>query len=122
MPLTVECCASAVTFKKSGIAHADAGRAVFAAQPMKKGSIVRYYYGSLVYDYFSSTGSRFKTYGESVMKVTRETYLGLTNQLLETAMNRNMGHRSVRIVTALFCTIRYLNGRRYLSGDEAPVG
>lgn len=83
--IAVKCSDIGVTLKKPVLAHRDARRWVSAAQPMGEGTIVGYDYGFLVYENLNSSGSRFKTYGESVVEVTRETFRKWENRLLKTA-------------------------------------
>lgn len=120
MLLAVECSAIGVTLKKSSIQHPNAGRGVFAARPIGKGTVVGYYYGSLVYEDLSAAGSRLKTYGENIMKVTKATFSKWANRLPETATDRNMVEHPVWIVPAPFCAMHFVKDGRYLSGDEAP--
>lgn len=92
---------------------------MFAAQPVGKESVVTFCYGSLVYEEFSSVGSRFKTYGGNIMKVSRKTFLKYANPVPETAKNRNMVLDHVRTVPDPLCAMHYVNNRKYLSQDEA---
>lgn len=54
-----------------------------------------YYFVSLVYENMRSDGCRFNTYGESIIKVARGTFLECPNLLPETATYRNMVQRLV---------------------------
>lgn len=54
-----------------------------------------YDYGLLVYEDLSYSGSRFKTYGEGVMKVTREAILKSVDRLTEMATERSMVQQPV---------------------------
>lgn len=72
MRLAVYCNAIGAARKKSDILHGDTGRGMFAALPVGKESIVGYYDGLLVYENLRYSGSRFKTYAESKIGVTRE--------------------------------------------------
>lgn len=75
MVLDKECSAIGIALSKSGILHPDAVREVLPARPVDKKSIVGYLYGSLVCGSLSSGDSRFKVYGESIPKMTREAFL-----------------------------------------------
>lgn len=58
-----------VALEKLGILDRDTGRVVLAAQRVAKEDIAGFYHGLLVYVDFSSGGSHFNTYGESIMKM-----------------------------------------------------
>lgn len=87
---------------------------VFAALPVGKGEIVIYYYGLLVCEYLSFSGTHFKTFEESVVKVTIDTFMKWMSRIPETATDRHIVQHSVWKVPAPFCAIRYVENRRYL--------
>lgn len=68
---------------------------MFAAVLVVTGSIVGYYYGSFVNEDFTDGGSRLNICDESVMNVTRKSFLKWGNQPLETATDRNIVQHSV---------------------------
>lgn len=63
---------------------------MLTAWPFVNGSIVRYYYGSFVYEDLISGGSRSETYDEGIMEVTKEMFLKWANRLPEMATARKM--------------------------------
>lgn len=81
---------------------------------MGTGSISGYYNGSVLYDAFCSRVSRFKTYGERIIKERRETFLKCANWLSETATDRSMVQHPGGIVLDPLCATRYVNEGRYL--------
>lgn len=81
-------------------------------------SIVGYYHGSLVYENQSFRRSLVRTYGKSIVEVTRDAFLNGVNWILETATGRII-YYLVLIIRSPFCAMRYVNDRRYLSGDKA---
>lgn len=81
---------------------------MLAARLVGKGSVVGNYHSSLVYDDFSSGGSRFRTYSESMMKVMRDTFLKWINGLLETVPDWGTVRYPVWLLPAPFCTTRYV--------------
>lgn len=76
---------------------------------MCRESIVGYYYGLLVYENLRSGASRLKTYGQSIMKITKKRLLKLANRLLAMTKDSNRVQHSVEIVPAPFCALRYVN-------------
>lgn len=72
MLLAIEFCPIGIKLKKSRNSPPGPGRGLFAAQPVGMGSIVGYCDGSSVQKDFRYSGSLCTTYGDSVMKVTRE--------------------------------------------------
>lgn len=112
MLLAVECTSIVLTLKMSVVLHRDVGRNVFAVRPIGKISIVKYNYGSFVYKNLSSGGYSFKKYGESTMKVRKDTFLKWMNWPPEMAMDRNMVQHPVWMVPASFCAVRYMNDGR----------
>lgn len=109
MLLVVEYITTEIALKKSGIMHSDGGREVFAARPLGKRNIVGFYYGTLLCKGFGFTASSFKSYGQTIMKATRQTFSKLGNRLQESAMDRNMVQHLVWMVPVLFCAMCYLN-------------
>lgn len=79
-----------VAMKKSEIAHPHTRQRVFPVRTVGKGRMAGYYYGSLVYVDFSSSGSRFETYEENVLKVTVETFVKCVSRFSKTTPDRNM--------------------------------
>lgn len=119
MLLSMACSATGKAEKKSGILHRDSGRGMFAARPADEESIVRYHYGSLVYDKLSCDGSCFKMFGKSIAMVTRESLLKLEKELPETATDRDMVQHPVQIEAAPFCAMHYVDGGRCTPKNEA---
>lgn len=91
----VGCRAIGLTLRKSGILHRDFGRGVFTERPVGKRIILGYQYGSPVYENRSSSWSRFNTYEESIMEVTRDKFPEWTSLRLETAMDKDMAQHPV---------------------------
>lgn len=81
--LAVECSTIDVILKTSGILHRDAERCVLAARAVGKGSTMHYSYSSAVYEDFSSAGSRFNMYSESVIKVRRSIFIKMGESTVE---------------------------------------
>lgn len=52
------------------------------------------------------------------MKVTTESSRGYTLELKDAATNSIGGRQRMGVVWAVFCAMQYINGSRYLSGDE----
>lgn len=80
------CCAvqrHRLTTKKSDVLHRISDRSTFAERLVGKRGIVGYYYGSSVYEDMSSDVLCFKTYGRSLVKVTRKTIQKWANRLSE---------------------------------------
>lgn len=79
--LDVKCNAIGVALNKSSILRLYPSQGVFATWLECKRSIVGYccYYGFFVEKYVSSVIFRFETYGHSMLKVSRETFLKSTN-------------------------------------------
>lgn len=100
--------------------HRDDGRGVFGAWPVRMRSIKDYYYGSLVYGNLRSGGSQFKSYDNSIMNITKNTFLKWKNPPPVLVTVRNKVQHPVRIVPAPFYAMRYVNNQSYLPGDEAP--
>lgn len=87
---------------------------------MNKARILRYYYDSFVYGHLGSGVSGFRTYGESIMRVTRDKFRTWTNRLPEMAMDRSVVYHPVRIVPIPFCAMRYVNQDISVPRNEAP--
>lgn len=81
-----------------------------------------YFCGSLVYDDFISGGSRVKKSGESIMRLTKETFPTCVNRLLEVAMDMNIVRDAVWLVPAPCCAMHYVKDYRYLTEKEAAGG
>lgn len=95
---------------------------MLAARPLGKTCIVVYYYGSPVYDYLSSGSPCFTTYGESMMRVTKEAFLKCANRLPETVTDTNVVQHTVYIVPAPLCAGFYVNESWHSPEDEATEG
>lgn len=120
MLFAVDCSTVGVTLEKSGDAHPDAGRRMFAARLVGMGSIVGYCYGLLVYENLRSSRSRFERYVGCIIKLTRKTFLRWTNRFPEIATDRSMVHHLPWIVRDSCCTICFANDGKRLPGAEAP--
>lgn len=87
---------------KSGNFLSDAGRRMFAVQPVDKRTVVGYYDGSIVYENLSFGRFFFKAYGERMMKVTEESFRKWVNRLSDMETCRNMAQPSLWIFSACF--------------------
>ena len=111
--------------KPSGIKNRFAGTGVFAARQIQKGEVVGYYYPNVVYHILWRRKQTTKTYGEGILGVTSVKFRKYA--LLATVESCNFPEvkdqtedrrLSVNIVTARFCTMRYINSPKYLENDE----
>lgn len=73
MLLIVKCSSIELALEKSSIFHPCAVQDSFAAQPVGNEGIVRYHYRLLIRENSNFGGFCFKTNGERIMTVTRET-------------------------------------------------
>lgn len=86
---------------------------------MGEASILKYDYVSLVYEDTSYGSLEVKTYGESIVKVTRKVFLKWVSLLSERVMERSMEQRPVGLVPAPFCVINYVKDGSCLPGYES---
>lgn len=107
MPLAVAVSAIGATQKKWDFLQPHDGLRSLAALPVGNDSIVRHYYGFVVYKDFRSSGTHFGTYGGDMMKVTREPLLKGSSWLARTATNKSMVQHTEWIFEARFCAMRY---------------
>lgn len=106
--LYVQCSVISVRLKKSSTSP----RCRTKTAPIWMGQniiFVGYYNDFRVYEDFRSGSSAFKTNDESILKVTRDTFLKRYNQLQERDTNRNAAHNPVQIVPVLFHVVHYEN-------------
>lgn len=87
-----------------------------------KGSIQRYFNGSLVHENLRSGDSCFEKYGYNIIKVTKETFTKCSNRFPEAVMEMNMVHDPAWIVLVPFCAMSPVNYRGNLPQDEALEG
>lgn len=111
-----------VSLKKPFIFNFDVRREVFPERLVGRGSIVEYYYDSLVYNDWNFGGSCFKTYDDSIMKGAKVIFPELESRLLESAIFKSMMQQFVRTLPALYCRMCFMKGRRSLARDEMLEG
>lgn len=87
---------------------------------MGKGSIARYYYGSVVYKDLRSGCSRSRTYGKSKVKVARKKILKWANLHLDTSKDRNIVQHLLWKLPVPFFAMRCVKVEKYLLVKEAP--
>lgn len=108
----LKCSAIGIAMDTSSIAHVAVEQTVLVAQSVGRESTVGQFYGSVAYKDLSSSGSRFKTYVESIMSVSMETFLKWANSHPETAKGRETVQYSVWIGPAPFCAMCYVENER----------
>ena len=102
----------------STVKHVGAGRGVFTTRSVGKGTVVAYFYGTLVYSDLGSGDNTMREYGSGIMSVTQAEF---RKYAIDSDVKANFGERtglrSIYITPAKFCTARYINDPRYLDGD-----
>lgn len=83
------------TSTRSCFAHRGTEQDVLATKPVSNGCIAGYHYFSFVCEDLSFSGFRFKMYGESIMKLSRKTFMTWTSRLPEIEADRNTVQHSV---------------------------
>lgn len=88
--LAVQCSAIGVIQKKSNISHSDGGRGLFVVQPVGNGSIVGYFYCSVVFEDLVNGDFCVNTHDKRVTKMKGATFLKWEKRLQEWATDREM--------------------------------
>ena len=110
-----------LVIKKSRINHPHAGVGVFTTKIVKKGELLGYYYGALVYGDIGSKQRLHKRYGTGILSVTSEEFEKWsakisTYQFVDTNNNKYDGY----VAPAPFCVCRYINDPRVVKGERNP--
>ena len=112
-----ECQAYNVRIRKSTIKHKDAELGVFAKKGFKKGEVIGYYYGTLVYGDLGKHHKVRKRYGTGIMSVSSQEFTKWALQIDFTFVDADNRQHTAYICPGPMCTMRYINDARYLEGD-----
>ena len=118
MLLAAECSGLHDRIKPSTIQHPHVGLGVFATKSFAKGTVVGYYYGSLVYGDLAHNHRVRRRYGTGIMSVSSEDYSKWALQIdFDFIDSRNQKHIGY-ICPGEFNAMRYINDARYTDGDR----
>lgn len=115
--LAVQKSVQEITVQKSKTPHSDVGLVFFSFLKLGKREVVGYYYGSPVYWYMTPERNVMKTYGETAMLETAETFQVRVSGLPGRLASKNKNENKVQIVLAAVCVMRYSNSTRDFPGE-----
>ena len=119
---TMEAAATGICIAKSSIRHARSGDGVFAMRNFRKGEVVGFYFGALVYKDIGSRTQTTKSYGElGDLGVTVRDFNKYKLQIPVATNGLVVGQETVSelyVVPRQLCPLRKLNDPRYLPGDK----
>lgn len=94
--------------KKSTTSHLDAGLGWFALKTIRKGEVIGYNIGPIVYTNLTKMRRTTKIYKENVVQGTVKIIRKWKNEPMEMVMDKVVIDRKVWKVSALFCAMRYI--------------
>lgn len=104
--LAANCNPTGVTLKKYEIPHPGLESALYGAQSIGKGSLVEYYYMSLIH---GASNCSNNTYGKNHMAPTEKSFLKGVSPLSESATDQKVVQHPVWIVQGPLCVMMYIN-------------